>query len=314
MQRQVTGATLVLAGLVLAGVQVFHASIRTSTTVGFTIAAVPFVLMALTVSFAGYWIGTNPTYSDHTGVVAAWAGGGAVAFAAISALMLTSLNVATETFPLAETAQYATIDNITAGALAGVLVGLYDARARTRRDELQRQRDRVESFANRAADLNSYGRALNESDTLEEVGALCVEAVAMLLDIRQAAVVELRREAATVVASTVVDVDDRQVAELATTAHAAAESTGSVHEVTLPDELRADVGAALAVTITESDGATVAIVALDRDGGSITEETRSLLELLVSHAATALSSTYQPSGSVSEDAVDIDLEPAADGE
>ena len=67
MQRQAQGAGIAAGGLVLAGIQVLHATNRTATTVGFLIDAVPFVLMALAIAFTGYWI-ARATDEEHTGV------------------------------------------------------------------------------------------------------------------------------------------------------------------------------------------------------------------------------------------------------
>ncbi len=312
MQRQAQGATIAISGLLLAGIQLVHASSRTQTTVGFLIDGIPFVLMALAITYAGYWI-LQGTDDEHTTVVGAWALGGAVGFAAISALLLTSMNVALDAFPVFESAPAIAIDTITVGILAGVLVGVYDARSRARLTELERQRDRIEGFANRAADVNNYGRALNECATMEEVSALCIEAVATLVDITDTAFVERRGDLATIVDNTIVGVPDETIAEIAMRGVDADLATAVTHD-DIPASLDDGVESLLTILVTETEHSQIAIVALNRGNQEITDETRALLEMLVSHAGTALENIYNPSHVVAgeNDHVDIEVEPKRD--
>ncbi|WP_136716028.1 hypothetical protein [Halorientalis salina] len=314
MQRQVQGAVIAVSGLLLTGIQIVHATSRTRTTVGLLIDAAPFVLMALAISFTGYWM-LRGDDGEHTTVVGAWVVGGAVGFAAIAALLLTSMNVALDTFPVFESAPAIAIDLITVGALAGVLVGVYDARSRTRLTELERQRDRIEGFANRAADVNNYGRALNQSATMEEVSALCIEAVATLADISDTAFVEHRGDLATVVDSTIVGVPDETVAQLSARGEDADLATVVSHTDRLPDTLDESVESVLTIRVTQTEHSAITIVALTRGTETITEETQALLEMLVSHAGTALNNIYTPgsqTASADDDHVDIEVESGTD--
>ncbi|MFD1589023.1 hypothetical protein ACFR9U_18745 [Halorientalis brevis] len=306
MQRQAQGATIAVSGLLLAGVQLVHATSRTQTTVGFLIDGVPFVLMALAITYAGYWV-LRGTDDEHTTIVGAWALGGAVGFAAISALLLTSMNVALDTFPVFESAPAIAIDSITVGILAGVLVGVYDARSRTRLAELERQRDRIEGFANRAADMNNYGRALNECATVEEVSALCIEAVATLVDITDTAFVERRGEMATIVDATIVGVPDETIAEMAMRGRDAELATVVTHTEDVPATLDG-VESLLTIRVAETEHSQITIVALNRGSQEITDETKALLEMLVSHAGTALENIYSPSHRVGDGNEQIDIE------
>lgn len=307
MQRQAQGATIAISGLLLAGIQLVHATSRTATTVGFLIDAVPFVLMALAITYAGYWV-FQGTDDEHATVVGVWALGGAVGFAAISALLLTSMNVALDAFPVFESAPAIAIDNITVGILAGVLVGVYDARSRTRLAELERQRDRIEGFANRAADMNNYGRAINECATMEEVSALCIEAVATLVDITDTAFVERRGDLATIVDNTIVGVSDGTIAELASRGESAELATVVTHTDEIPAELDDGVESVLTILVTETDHSQIAIVALNRGTEAITDETQALLEMLVSHAGTALENIYNPGRRPAGENGQVDIE------
>jgi len=314
MQRQAQGAGIAVGGLVLAAIQVLHATNRTATTVGFLIDAVPFVSMALAIAFTGYWI-VRATDEEHTGVVAAWAAGGAVGFAAVSALLLTSMNVALDAFPVFESAPAIAIDSITVGALAGVLVGVYDARSRTRLAEVERQRDRIEGFANRAADVNNYGRALNQCATVEEVSALCIEALATLVDVTDAAFVERRGEVATIVDSTIVGVPDERIAEMAASGADADLATVVSHTEAVPGGLDDGVESVLTIRVTETEHSAITLVALHRGTQELTEETRALLEMVVSHAGTALGNISTPGHREERDEtghVDIDVKSGSD--
>ncbi|WP_336002927.1 hypothetical protein [Halorientalis halophila] len=315
MQRRLQGSAIAAVGLLLAGVQVGHAAVRTSTTVGFAVDLLPFFAMAAAITYAGVWVTRTEEYGDYGTVVGAWVVGGAVAFAAITALILFSLNVATESFDVFGAAPYVAVDNVTAGTLAGVLVGIYDARSRIEEDELQRQRDRMETFANRAADTNHYGRALNESATVEEVSSLCVEAVATLVGLHEVAFVERRGGFATLVESTIAGVDEETVAALAGLAEGTERAAVVTHTKGLPPGLPGDVKRVLTVLVSETDTTTTAIVALDRGDDGLSEETRSLLEMLVSHAGTALENVADTSVPTRDDdgTVTIDIE-SLDGE
>jgi hypothetical protein len=178
--------------------------------------------------------------------------------------------------------------------------------------ELERQRDRVEGFANRAADVNNYGRALNQCDTVEEVSGLCVEGVTTLVSVHRTAVVELRGEMASILENTIVGVDDQVVAELAASGSDAPQAAVRTHSDGLPAGLATDVESALTILVSETGGAKIVLVVLRGTDEPLDEETRALLEMLVSHAGTALENIYRPVGrrddDVDDDAVDIEVE------
>lgn len=307
MHRQAQGALIGVSGLALAGVQVAHALSGTETAVGFAFNAGPFVLMALAISYVGYWVTTDDDIRDHTTRVSAWAAGGAIGFAAVSALTIFSVNVAVNDFPVFASAQHVATDTITAGTLAGLLVGIYDARSQARQAELGRQRDRIEAYANRAADVNNYGRALNQSESIEEVSALCVEAVATLVGFHDAAFVERRGDFATILDNSIVGVEDTVVAELAGRGADADQATVTTHDDDLPNALPDDVESVVTILVTETRGATITIVAFNR-GEAVEDETITLLEMLVSHAATALDNLYRTGVDEGPDGTSIEIE------
>lgn len=292
MERQVQGALIGVAGLCLTGIQVFHAITRTSTTVGLVVDAVPFSLMALSITYVGYWVARDVEHEAYAEWIGIWAVGGAIGFAAISALILFSANVAAGGFPVFESAPALVIDNITAGALAGILVGLYDARSRKRLDELEHERERIEQFANRSADMNNYGRALNECSTLEEVSALCIEALETLVDLSGTAFVEHDGAELTIVDSTIIGVDDAVVGELAGRATTQDPAVAENYAEDLPAGLGDDIASVTVLQVTQYDDITASIIALNRGEPTVEEETRALLEMLVSHAGTALQNIY----------------------
>lgn len=187
-RRHLYGATFGIVGLLLATIQMVHATEQTDVPIAVAVDGVPFAMLGLALSFAGYWLATSTEYEADLPRIAAWAVGGTLLFAAVVALMLFSQRVATGTL---NRVTYTAIDGVTVGAIAGTLVGLYDARSRHHRRRLQRERDRTEAFARKAADLNNYGRALAQSSSVEEVGAFCIQAVSSLLGHDQTAYVEV---------------------------------------------------------------------------------------------------------------------------
>jgi len=156
-RRTLAGSGLGAAGLVLAGIQLTHAIQQTDIPVAIAVDALPFAAMGLALVYAGYWLARDDTFEETATRVVIWGAGATVAFAAVAALLLFSQQVAMGSL---DRAAYLTVDIITVGALTGVLVGLYDAQSRNRLHELETERDRVEAFGRKAADVNNYGRAI----------------------------------------------------------------------------------------------------------------------------------------------------------
>lgn len=287
-RRHVAGAAIAVVGLGLSVLQAAHAFYQTAIPVAQLIEAGPFVLLALALAYAGYWLATAAELEPDAFRVLAWGGGGAALFLAVSALTPFGQNVATDSL---QRGAFLATDLVTVGAVAGVIVGLYDARSRNRRRELATERDRVRTFANRAADVNHYGRALNQCADVDDVAALLVQAVGSLLDLGEAVVLEAGDEGFRVVESTVADVSVEDLAALAERTADADQATVETYTEDLPPAVAERTGAVVGLLVTDTVGPPVVVLALG-DEGAVADETVQLFELLVAHAGTALDGIY----------------------
>lgn len=284
-RRHLYGATFGVTGAVLAIVQVAHAIQQTDVPVAIIVDGVPFALLGLSLSFVGYWLATREEFEAELARIAAWAVGGTVLLAAVAALTLFSRQVATGTL---ERAVYVTADSLTVGAVAGTVVGLYDARSQRHRRELENERDRSEAFARKAADLNNYGRALAQATTVEEVSAYCIEGVSSLLGYDRTAFFEVDGEETSVVSSTLVDEEvdvARRVAREATDE----ESIIAIREdsdLPPPTDM-------LTIRLESTADRTGVLVAIRDDDETLTEEDEQLLQLLASHTSMVLDQIYR---------------------
>lgn len=281
-QRRLAGGALVALGAVLAVIQVVHAVRQTSIPVAIAVDAVPFVAMALAVAFVGGWL-LRADDDDGPVRVVAWSAGGMLTLAAVAALVLFSRRVTTGSLARAS---YLTVDLVTVGALTGALVGLYDARSRARARALAAERDRIEAFAEKAADVNNYGRAINGARSLDAVGAYVVEAFGTLGGVGETALVRLESGGVHAYADTVRSVDEATLADLA--AAARGDPSGEVVVRDAPEDVSLPPGVGAAVTALVDETAGVVIVALRGDDAPLGEEDRQLLELIVSHAGAAV--------------------------
>lgn len=284
-ERYIYGGILAIVGLVLAVIQVLHGLQQDfGNDVVLVVDVLPFTLAALTLTFTGYWLATNDRFEDYLAVIFAWGAGGSVLFAAIAALLIFGQNVTLGTL---DRALFVAVDNITVGVMVGILVGLYDARSRHRLDDLRHQRDRIETFGNRAADVNNYGRALGQASTLDEVSALCVQALGTLLGVTRVAVVDVGREDLRVLDSTLAASDE----DLVLAVEAAREQDPAsivVWDADPPVEIGTDAGPLITTKVGDAGPRTVYIVAVAPRGTVFEEENVELTELLVGHVATAL--------------------------
>lgn len=289
--RILFGGVLALVGLVLAGIQVLHGFQQDfGNTVVLLVDVVPFALAALTLTYTGYWLATNDRFEDYLPVIFAWGAGGSLLFAAVAALLIFGQNVTLGTL---DRAVFVAVDNITIGVMVGVLVGLYDARSRLRRDDLRHQRDRIEAFGNRAADVNNYGRALGQASTLDEVSALCVQALGTLLGVSRVAVVDVGREDLRVLDSTLAASDD-DIVRAVEVAEEQEPASIAVWDEDPPVDLGADAGPLLTIKVGDAGPRTVYIVAVAPPATTFESENIELTELLVGHAATALTHVDVP--------------------
>lgn len=290
-RRTLYGGGLSVAGLLLSGTQ-FVQGIQqveefsgTDRILVFTFETVPFVLVGLTLTFVGYWLTSQPQYEPDLPRILAWGTGSTVLFASVAALLLFSQQVTLDTL---EQAQYIAMNQITVGAAVGTIVGLYDARSRNRQRDLQAERDRVEAFANKAADINNYGRELNRSESLDEVSSLCIQSFQAFLGITEVAVIITDGEEYEFVDNTVVNTDRERLCELA--GQALEQDPRSVVIDDAPEPV-AQKGVLVSTLVTEHEDSSVLLLAFSGDS-THPEEDIQLFEMLIAHAATAIERIY----------------------
>lgn len=284
-QRLLTGTVLALAGLVLAGIQVWHAVQQTRIPVAMAVDALPFVAMALATTYAGVWLARDSTFEGATSRVAVWAAGGTVAFAAVAALLLFSQRVTSGSLARAS---FLTVDLVTVGALAGVLVGLYDAQSRSRLRELEAERDRIEAFAGKAADVNNYGRAIASAPSVDGVAAFVVEAFGTMTGMEETAVVRVTDDGVIPLANTIRTVPTEAVGEFAAAVRDQPQSDVVVHDRAFPVDLPDAVTDCVSAVVLGDDERATVVVSVTTDETSVGEEDQKLLELIVSHASVRI--------------------------
>jgi hypothetical protein len=283
-RRHLYGGGIAVTGVFLAAVQLWHGLEQTGRGIVLAFEAGPFVLVALALTYVGYWLTTEDSVENDIPRIIAWGLGGTVLFISIGALLLFSQRVFLDTL---DRAAYVAFDHGTIGAVVGLLVGLYDARSRQTYRELERERDRIESFGNKAADVNNYGRALNQCDSVDEVSALCIQAMQALLGVSEVAVLALEDDAATVIDDTILNVSEETLASLGERARDAERATVVTHEG-VPDELSERATAIVTVEMTAQSETSFVLVALTRADTAFETEDIQLLELLTAHAGTAI--------------------------
>jgi len=283
-QRYLYGGAIAVAGVVLSLIQLVQGIQQTDRPIIFVFETLPFLLVAVTLAYLGYRISGQEQYEQNMPIILAWAIGSTILFVSVASLQLFSQQVTIGTL---EQAQYIAINYLTVGAVVGTLVGLYDARSRQKQRDLEHERDRVESFANKAADINNYGRTLNNSGTIDEVSALCVEGMQALLGLSEVAFVLTDGEETEIVDTTILNVSDDALGELARESHDQKETT-VVMEESVPAELTERTDGVVSMLVTSHDEFSVVLLALTGEATTFETEDVQLLELLVAHAATAV--------------------------
>lgn len=139
-----------------------------------------------------------------------------------------------------------------------------------------------QDFAKQVADLNKYGQALNQCQTVDDVGSMTLEAVSLLLELTDVSVYEVREGDLVVRSSTAHEEAD----ELAHR-NAAREAADSGETVSSPAE--GDGAATLAVPAGIVDDVVTVIVVRSSSHDEFSDEYVRPLEILCSHAATAMS-------------------------
>ncbi|MEA5386622.1 hypothetical protein VB779_05705 [Haloarculaceae archaeon H-GB11] len=277
-------------GVVLAVVQVLHGLQQTTVLVAQLVDAVPFAAAGLAMAYTGYWLSQEPEYEGDMERILLWGAGGALAFLSVAALMLFGQQVTLGTL---NRASYVAVDNITIGILSGVLVGLYDAQSRGRLRELQAERDRIERFAQKAADVNNYGRAILQASVVEEVAAYSIEAVETLTGFYETAFVEIVDDEIEIVGSTWTRADDETVAKLARSARRQSPREAEISATELPASLDENVEQVLTALVTDDGDTAAVLISVSHSEDDVDEADAELLELLVSHAGEALDGIYR---------------------
>jgi len=283
------GLVLALVGLVLAGVQTLHGLQQSRRPIVLAFEALPFVLVALVLVYAGVWLAHAEAFEPDLSRIFAWGVGTTLLFASVSALMLFGQRVSTGTL---DRSAFVAIDLVTLGAVVGILIGLYDARGRRRRRELQHQRDRIEEFGHKAADVNNYGRTLYQSDSVHEISALCIEAMQALLGLSEVAVLVVGEDDTDPIDNTVINTEAADFASLVEDAGTGDRATVVTHE-DLPDALADRGETALSILLTDRGDRAVVAVAVVPAGTDFDHEDVQLVELLASHVGTALDGTRE---------------------
>ncbi|MFW6458546.1 MAG: hypothetical protein ACOCY6_03925 [Halodesulfurarchaeum sp.] len=280
MNRRIAGSVLVGLG---AGLLVLVVALSPPDPAVLIVETIPFALVAASVAFVGGWlIREDGPLGEHADRVLSWTLGGAASFGAVGQLLLLGVGGGSVFFPRL------IVNAIAAGALAGSLVGFYDARSRHRFRALEAERDRVERFARKAKSLNAYGKALNESRDIYEVGGLSVEVIELLIGSGESAVVVVA-EKTRILESTVPEPYRSFVLQFAETA---ADST-PMTTVRCPADVECSIptdwsaGEVLGVPVPV-DGGTLVLLAAATSANAYTEEDLDLLESLSAHVGTAL--------------------------
>jgi len=268
-----------LAAVTLGGVGVGLAAVQATTlaagsTATVVIRSVPMFAIAAAVTFAGVWAGVRT--APETERLVAWTVGGGTTVGAVFLLAVLGVGV-----PTGLPAYLA--DGFTGGTLLGLLVGVYDARSRERRSE-------VEAFARSVAALNQYGKALNGSRTLDDISGLCVEAVEFLVSGDGAAFLLVdEADDVTVVDSTLRGDDELAVLESLATSVDPDDDIEAVRYAEPAVELGTDTpSAALVIAVDTGRGRAVIVSLSTTTDVAYDDEDVDLLETLAAHASTAL--------------------------
>lgn len=273
--RPVIGGGLVIAGLLLAGLQLLQLTQLPGSATTLAFNTLPFVLISAAISYTGLTIARDETYKAYATLVISWGIGTAIGFVAVFILITGTAQQTGVTLLLGA------VDAGTAGGLAGLLIGLYDTKNR-------RMLATVEAFANKLDGMNQYGKVLNQSTDIESVSALCIEVVEFVLDGDSAAFLTGDQEFETV-SSTLLAADDAAITEAAA-GMADHESLVAVSDSEGFAALRNDEsGTTLGIQIPYDDR-TAVLLAVFSKFDDPDEETVDLLEILAAHVATALSS------------------------
>ncbi|QLH83963.1 ATP-binding protein [Halosimplex pelagicum] len=145
-----------------------------------------------------------------------------------------------------------------------------------------------QDFARQVADLNKYGQALNQCESVDEVVSLTLEAVTILFELADVTVVEVRDGDLHVVGSTSAEVSAGGApGQVARRAHETGETVTVTGEAAGNDD--DESGATLAVPEGIVDEPICVIVVRSSSPVEFGDEVVRPMEILATHAATAIS-------------------------
>lgn len=245
----------------------------------------PFLLIAAAIGYTGVWLLRDPTHREHADWVVAWTVGGGTTFMALAALVVLNhwVDVATTT-PAARTI----LDTVTGGSLAGAVAGLYDAQSRQRYADLQVERDTVERFANKAESLNRYGQALYESTHVDELSALSIEVVQLLIGSQEAAFILFEGTSVRVVDSTIAASGILEEVALEVVDLEPMQTVRCPEDIECRPPEESSIESLVAVPIPAGANGTAVLLAVPESDNAYSDEDTDLLELLSAHMASAL--------------------------
>lgn len=287
-ERDIYAAGITVSGIVLVilqllqGIQQLEGFAGSDLIIVFVFETLPFVIVAVALTAVGYWLYRHSRIEAEMERVALWGAGSVIIFVSVAALLVFSLQVTLAGDTLSQ-AQYIVVNLLTVGGFSGVLVGIYDARSRMRRRQLEAERDRVEQFANKAADINNYGRELNKCESVEEVSSLCLQAMQAFLGLTNLAFVVTADEEFTFVDDTTVGTSREALVTLVRESLDQPKAT-----VVTQEPSGGEIDRAITMLVTTTDGSSIVLLAVTDGDEEIGDEDVQLLEMLVSHAATAL--------------------------
>ena len=275
--RTAIGGGLVVSGVLLGVLQVVEYLQYPAASTTLLFNTVPFILVAAAIVFTGVTIVREDRYGEYATLIITWGVGSAVAFVAVFTLITGTSQQDSLTL------LFGAADAGSAGGLAGLLIGLYDAQSRQTLATVERSAEKLKG-------LNKYGKVLNESSNVESVSALCIEVLEFVLDSDGAVFVHGDDDSFRVVDTTLPDVDTDGALGRAARDASNHEKLQTLTDGEGFDAIRnGEPGSTLAIPIPYGEG-TVVLFAVYYDIAEPDTRNVDLFEILAAHAATALSS------------------------
>ena len=275
--RTAIGGGLVVSGVLLGVLQVVEYLQYPAASTTLLFNTVPFILVAAAIVFTGATIVREDRYGEYATLIITWGVGSAVAFVAVFTLITGTSQQDSLTL------LFGAADAGSAGGLAGLLIGLYDAQSRQTLATVERSAEKLKG-------LNKYGKVLNESSNVESVSALCIEVLEFVLDSDGAVFVHGDGDSFRVVDTTLPDVDTDGALGRAARDASDHEKLQTLTDGEGFDAIRnGEPGSTLAIPIPYGEG-TVVLFAVYYDIAEPDTRNVDLFEILAAHAATALSS------------------------